>query len=328
LAEKEARLSKLTTALQDSDGEIWSTYKTQPLPDHAAILARNEPVIITTANLKGGVGKSTVTANLACYFRTKGRRVLLIDLDYQGSLTNTLMTISGTQRGIRSKNAANLFRSGANGSAVLENLIPLENNNGVFDFVPTFYEFTKEENRLQVRWLLQEDGDDLRYRLSRVLLNDTVRGRYDIVLIDTPPRLTTGTINALCASTHFLVPTVLDNTSAEAVENFLSMVKRNIMPLNPSLKLLGVVGTMTQNQKNLHEWEKAAVDRVQSEMPWTPKKNVFARHIPQKAAVSRAAGRNFAYHADEEVRGWFEALGAEIDAEIYGAPPLRQTTSG
>ncbi|MDZ4789764.1 MAG: ParA family protein [Hyphomicrobiales bacterium] len=321
LAEKEAKLSKLTTALQDSDGEIWGTYKTEPPPGHAAMLSRNEPVIITTANLKGGVGKSTVTANLACYFRAKGRRVLLIDLDYQGSLTNTLLTISGVQRGIRAKNAANLFRSGADGGTILDNLIPLESNNGVFDFVPTFYEFTKEENRLQVRWLLQEDGDDLRYRLSRVLLNDTVRGRYDIVLIDTPPRLTTGTINALCASTHFLVPTVLDNTSAEAVENFVSMVKHNITPLNPSLKLLGVVGTMTLHRTGLSAWELAAIDRINSEMPWTPKKRVFKRHIPRKAAISRAAGRDFAYNSDNQVRQWFEALGTEVDTEIYGVQP-------
>lgn len=56
-----------------------------------------------------------------------------------------------------------------------------------------------------IQWLLRQTDDDLRYRLARVLLDDDIGKKFDIVLIDAPPRLTTATINALCASTHVLV---------------------------------------------------------------------------------------------------------------------------
>ncbi len=100
------------------------------------------------------------------------------------------------------------------------------------------------EDRSLVEWLIQQSGDDVRYRLAQVLLDEAVREKYDIVLIDVPPRLTTGTINALCASTHVLIPTIFNPLAAEPVENFIRASKRLMDRLNPKLTFLGVVETM------------------------------------------------------------------------------------
>lgn len=58
---------------------------------------RHKPIIMV-ANLKGGVGKTTLTANLAAFFSERGKRVLLIDCDYQGSLSNMLLSADGVRR--------------------------------------------------------------------------------------------------------------------------------------------------------------------------------------------------------------------------------------
>ena len=78
------RLARLRSAVQAGNG-LWLT---EPIkqPDTYELLLKSSIPIITLANLKGGVGKSTITANLAGYFAERSERVLVIDLDFQGSL--------------------------------------------------------------------------------------------------------------------------------------------------------------------------------------------------------------------------------------------------
>ncbi|MGQ4828065.1 ParA family protein, partial [Enterococcus faecalis] len=83
-----------------------------------------------------------------------------------------------------------------------------------------FYELTETENRAVTEWQLGERERDIRYDLFRLLRDPAVRQHYGAVLIDAPPRFSISSIQALCASTHVLVPSVLDNTSATAVGYF------------------------------------------------------------------------------------------------------------
>src|SRR5690606_8842710 len=104
------------------------------------------------------------------------------------------------------------------------------------------------ETHEMVDWLLAlRDGmpkDDLRFRLTRLLNDDAVQSHFDLVMIDAPPRFSTGTINALCASTHLIIPTVLDQMSAEAVIYFSRDVASMRRDLFPGLELIGVVPTL------------------------------------------------------------------------------------
>ena len=73
-----------------------------------------------------------------------------------------------------------------------------------------------------------------------------MREKFGAVLIDAPPRFSISSVQALCASTHVLVPTILDNTSATAVGYFGQQLRRH-EALWPRLRVVGILGTMAQN---------------------------------------------------------------------------------
>ena len=237
------------------------------------------------ANLKGGVGKTTLTTSLAAYFDLGAKkRVLAIDLDYQGSLSN--MMLSALKDTDVSSKVNKILDGTVQLGAYEEVAVPLSPMLPRTWVIPSYYSLAPLENRLMVEWLLQETGDDIRYRLAQFLADKKIADNFDVVLIDVPPRLTTGTINALCSSTHLLVPTVMDRTSAEAVGTFLRAAKHLKAKLNPALELLGVVGTLTHEQKKLHKSEENARTRIAEQLPdvWGPNQIIFERHIPRKMA--------------------------------------------
>jgi chromosome partitioning protein len=165
-----------------------------------------------------------------------------------------------------------------------------------------------------IEYLLHEDRDDGRYRLAKLLLDEDVANTFDIVLIDAPPRLTAGTINALCASTHLLIPTVFDKLSAEAVGTFLNGVQVLKSHLNPMIGLLGVVGTLTFQQNGLKDREQQAknIAIAQVQHTWGANSYFFDRHIPRREAIATAAGESLAYFSDDTVKRWFDELGQEV----------------
>ena len=83
--------NKLRDALNGEEDELWKLYNAEPPADFSDRMSENKPKIITVINLKGGVGKTTTVANLAAHFDHMGKRVLAIDLDYQGSLTRMML---------------------------------------------------------------------------------------------------------------------------------------------------------------------------------------------------------------------------------------------
>jgi cellulose biosynthesis protein BcsQ len=164
---------------------------------------------------------------------------------------------------------------------------------------------------------IQESGEDVRYLLAKLLICSKIRNDYDVVLFDSPPRLTSAAINGLCASTHILVPTVLDRLSAEAVGTFLGSARKLKIMLNPSLELLGVVGMIT-DQDRLRRCERNARSVVLQQIneSWGGKPKVFDRHIPRRAAIQHAAGDAVAYLQDDDVKSLFDKLGQEIGEEL------------
>jgi chromosome partitioning protein len=85
----------------------------------------------------------------------------------------------------------------------------------------------------------------VRYTLAKILHSDIVQRAFDLVIIDCLPRLTTSKIQALCASSHLLIPTIFDRTSAEAVVTPYEQVETlKCAGICPHLNYIGVVGTM------------------------------------------------------------------------------------
>jgi chromosome partitioning protein len=140
--------------------------------------------------------------------------------------------------------------------------------------IPAYYDLAQAENRMLIEWLLplSEHGlvlrllrllgvretdpprslKDVRYLLAEALLDPLVRANFDLVIIDSPPRLTPSHIQAMCASTHLLVPTILDGLAGDAVARYLDQVATHKLgpPGNspraicPNLQPIGVVCTL------------------------------------------------------------------------------------
>jgi cellulose biosynthesis protein BcsQ len=144
---------------------------------------------------------------------------------------------------------------------------------------------------------------------------------FDVVLIDAPPRLTPGTINALVASTHLIVPTILDPLSAETVASFLQQAWTLREHMNLDIELAGIVGTMTPAQplaNDLREVQQAALAIVRTGLlQWHGDTHIFDRDIQDLAAIDRTAGQQVIYsEQNNKVFQMFTELGKQVCGRI------------
>jgi cellulose biosynthesis protein BcsQ len=310
------KMDSLLRKLRDAkETTLWTSFPSAPpFTNYAAAVANSLP-IITIANLKGGVGKTTVAANLAaCLDLRFGQRVLLIDLDYQGSLTTVMRSYLGQ---VNRRSLVNELISGCADfgtlfkvSAALAPALPKTR------LVPAFYEFARYEDRVMIEWLLQETQDDVRYRLARVLLAEEIKSQFDIILIDAPPRLTTGTINALCASNYLIVPTIFNMLSAETVGNFLQTVKHLLLhDLNQQLNVLGVLETLAPRINEANDERAAARATIEEALQklQLPSASIFDVNIPRRTAIAKDG---LAYIRHPAARPIFDALASTVVEKI------------
>lgn len=219
--------------------------------------------ILSIANLKGGVGKTTITSNLGACLSKKineglpideRKPVLLIDLDFQGTLSG--MAIPNTEIWPPRSNDSHSTRLISN-KINADNLVDLNyvaDDRELLKIIPSYYELAQAENRLMVEWLLSNRNFDVRYSLANILHHPQIRKRFSLIIIDCPPRLTTATIQALCASSHLLIPTIMDKASYEAVNSFSRQVETfKKKQLCPHIQHIGVVGSITNPNGNFAE---------------------------------------------------------------------------
>lgn len=284
--------------------------------------------IITTANMKGGVGKTTFTANFAAYLdNEKEKRVLLIDLDYQGSLSQTTTAAANSDR---MGSAVDDLVTGRRPIAeILKSAQELKPALPRSKILTCYYEFSDTETHELVDWVVAlrsgQATDDIRFRLTEFLRDDEVQNNFDYVLIDAPPRFSTGTINALCASTHLVIPTKLDRMSVEAVIYFSRDVDRMRSKLFPALKLVGVVPTMTKFGTRLLPDEAGHVATLNRDLAqyWHKDRSVIERaFIPDTKAISSISGSGIAYYNAGEraktakARDIFNRVGSAVFGQI------------
>ena len=330
------KLARAREAVDEHGPGLWLSITRTP-PNIVDKLRDLGKLILTIANLKGGVGKTTLTANLAAFFANPfndpsrpSRRVLVIDLDFQGSCSS--MLFAGTDwwpSENQPSRASELIVGSINAESRGQLGQPVTNVSRARG-ISAFYDLARIENSEMVRWLIGDESQDIRYRLSQLLLSNTVLNHFDVILIDAPPRLTTSSIQALCSSTHVLIPTILDVLSTDAVGFFGRQLQAH-EELWPHLKVLGVVGTMTDRRREGAERKDltTAGDRLRAALEGT-KRNL--RHVQargtafefpyessafERASLSRAAGHGIAYASPvardrNEAHEVFDPLGMEI----------------
>jgi cellulose biosynthesis protein BcsQ len=176
---------------------------------------------------------------------------------------------------------------------------------------------------LLLKWLLKADGDiDVRFRLAHALLRPEVRNSYAAIILDMPPRMTLGAINALVASHKFFVPTVLDKISAEAVAQFIVNMKAIQKDLDLDIDLAGIIGCMTRNaDPSTREQQALELAREGGYLWKTGRDYVLKSTLPRRVGIGGAAGEDVAYCVMERGqyinRDVFDPLFAEMCAELF-----------
>jgi cellulose biosynthesis protein BcsQ len=207
---------------------------------------------------------------------------------------------------------------------VAERLTSLSSNLWLY---PAFYGLNRSEIHVMFRWLVGEDTE-IRYNLHRYLqshpFQDDPRTSFDLVLIDCPPRLLTGSVNALAASTHVLVPTILDGQSHRATLNTLAAIQQFRQTLNKNLKTLGVVPSLVVNATGYNDREQQFIEELERQIPQVhePTPVLKDRQIIKKEQLARAGGDEVTYFSSSndqktnEIRSMFSNLAEYVERQV------------
>jgi cellulose biosynthesis protein BcsQ len=302
----ESSLSSVLDLFENETDDVWTR---APLikPKKYSKLHCSIPIMVV-ANLKGGVGKTTLATNLAAYCeRKRGERVLAIDLDYQGSMSSMLLSQNPNREKRGAKAVKSILKGSASPNQILVDTFPIRDTRADSRILECETAFSNLETKILFDWILGKYPGDCRYCIADLLLSEEIQTKFNRVIIDAPPRITTGFIAALCAATHLVIPTVLDVLSAERVGLFLADIKRW-----QAAEILGsyennvfVVGTMKGTRNGaLRDSEMAAVEEIKKQLiDKLGSDHYFLKDnfIPRKEDVAEAAGLRIAYFDDPSV---------------------------
>ena len=187
---------------------------------------------IAVINLKGGVGKSVTTCNLAAQLAAEQYSVLVVDVDKQGNTSKFFKRCDYEQPSL----AEVLLGSAWASDAIVDTSLPC------VDLLPADMRMLKAN-----RNILMDVTEPQQYHLRDALRK--VAANYCYCLMDCPPDLDMGSINALCAADWVIIPVDCDEWACDGMAEILDQIARVQMYYNPHLKILGVLLTKYRNTK-------------------------------------------------------------------------------
>lgn len=222
--------------------------------------------VLTVANQKGGVGKTTTAINLATALAAVGKTVLIVDLDPQGNASTGL----GIDRDERKVSTADVLR----GDAGLKEAI-------VETAVPRLYVAPSTLDLLGLEMEIADSGDRA-FRLRKAIEEYIPTTRpFDYIMIDCPPSLNLLTINAMAAAHALLVPLQVEFFALEGLSQLLETMNQVKAGVNPELHLHGIILTMYDARNNL-------ATQVESDVRDYMGDQVYETVIPRNVRLSEA----------------------------------------
>ncbi|MGB3865902.1 MAG: ParA family protein [Xanthobacteraceae bacterium] len=234
-----------------------------------AAMPFGEPRIISLANQKGGVGKTTTAINLGTALAAIGERVLIIDLDPQGNASTGL----GIDRRDRNASTYDVLTGEVSlREAVVPTAVPR------LSIAPSTMDLSGLELELGAA---RDRAFRLRNAIGALNTNVSPDSDFTYVLIDCPPSLNLLTVNAMAASDAILVPLQCEFFALEGLSQLLKTVEQVRSTLNPELSIHGIVLTMYDSRNNLSNQVVADVRQFMG-------KKVYETMIPRNVRISEA----------------------------------------
>lgn len=220
--------------------------------------------IIAFVNQKGGVAKTTSAVNVGAGLSLAGKRVLMIDIDPQGHLSNSL--------GIDTIDLDNTIHEMLIGESDIKDAIVT--TSAFYDVLPSDIRLSGAE--------LQIGFKQGREAILKEALQSIIN-KYDYILIDCPPSLTLLTLNALTAAKEVFIPLQTEYLALHGMSQLLQTVKVVKERLNPELEITGIIATLYDRRKSLNR------DVVKKIKDYFPNK-LFKTHIRNNVALAEAQG--------------------------------------
>ncbi len=199
--------------------------------------------IVSMANQKGGVGKTTTAVNLSAGLVIAGKKVLLIDTDPQANATINLLP--------EGHDPAFTIKDVFYGKKLNEAICPSVMKG--LDLVPSALGFAAIESELT-----SKIGRELKLKKA---LNDQVKQLYDLIIIDTPPSLDMISINTLVAADEVVIP-IHEFYALEGVAQLTKVISQVREDLNPNLKVGAILLTMYDERTNLAKDIKEKIHEI------------------------------------------------------------------
>lgn len=297
-------------------------------PPFRPLVERRTP-IISVLNLKGGVGKTTLTAYLAWALSARGYRVLLVDLDLQGSLSSLFLRNDELARLGKAGALLQHFLAGVGKKAggeekrgLLDFAVPVPQLDPHSRLIAASDKLAYAELSQSVRWLLRVGGTtqnwngrhDGRMILRRALHARGLYKKFDVILLDCPPLINLCCANALAASDSILIPVTPSLKALERVPPLLKRVAEiHENGVNPKLDVLGLVVNRTDG-RDLSPREQDLFVTLPDECISTFGRDVyrFDNVIQQRVAIQSSEDYFEAPSEGHPLRTAFEALAEEF----------------